>query len=130
MKGILAKKRSGFYVSMVLAILSVVTAAFYAMSYGKYVSMSWPAFANLIVGAAAAAALAFTGHGKWAPWVQFATIFNAILLFITTQYTYVAVVLVGIDLNEFSPQFVTSVVLLVANLVIAIANIYLKQEVE
>ena len=130
MKGILAKKRSGFYVTVALAILSIATAAFYATSFGKYVAMSWPAFANLVVGAIAAAALAFAGKGKWAPWVQFATIFNAILLFVTTQYTYVAVVLVGIDLTEFSPQFVTSAGLLIANLLIAIVNIYLKQEVE
>lgn len=130
MKGILAGKRSGFYVTLVLAILSVVTAAFYATSYGKYASMSWPAFALLLIGAVGAVALAFTGKGKWAPWVQVATIFIAILLFITTQYSYVAVVLVGIDLTSFSPQFVTSVVLLIVDLVIAIANIYLKQEVE
>lgn len=130
MKGILANKRSGFYVTVALAILSIATAAFYATSFGKYVAMSWPAFANLIIGAVAAVALAFMGKGKWGPWIQFATIFNAILLFITTQYTYVAVVLVGIDLTTFSPQFVTSVVLLIVNLVVAIVNIYLKQEVE
>lgn len=130
MKGILAGKRSGFYVTLVLAILSVVTAAIYANSYGKYASMSWPLFAYLLVGAVVAAVLAFTGKGKWAPWVQVATIFIAILLFITTQYSYVAVVLVGIDLNSFSPQFMTSTTLLIVNLLIAIVNIYLKQEVE
>lgn len=130
MKGILAGKRSGFYVTLVLAVLSVVTAAIYANSYGKYASMSWPLFANLLIGAVIAVALAFIGKGKWAPWVQVATIFIAILLFITTQYSYVAVVMVGIDLNAFSSQFVTSAALLIVNLVIAIANIYLKQEVE
>ena len=54
MKGILANKRSGFYVTVALAILSIATAAFYASSFGKYVAMSWPAFANLVIGAVAA----------------------------------------------------------------------------
>lgn len=130
MKEILANKRCGFYVTIALALLSIGTAAFYALRFGKYVAMSWPAFANLIGGAVVAVALAFMGKGKWGPWVQFATIFNAVLLFITTQYTYVAVVLVGIDLNEFSPQFIISSVLLVVSLLVSIVNIYLKQEVE
>jgi hypothetical protein len=130
MKGILAGKRSGYYVTLALSVLSVVTAAFYAVSYSKYASMSWAAFASLIIGALAAVVLANIGKGNWAPWVQVATIFAAILWFIKTQYSYVAVVLVGIDLTSFSPQFVTSVVLLVAALVVSIVNIYLEQEVK
>ncbi len=128
MKGFFEGRRAGFYVSIILAILSCVTAFVSSTSYGKYASMSKLAFWLLVGSAIAALVLSALRLGRFSRWLQAGAIFLAVLEFIKTQYSYVAVVLVGIDLNTFSPQFTICAVLLCVCLVIGIINIYLKQE--
>lgn len=131
MEKLLRNKSVGFYLTLCLAVLAIVTAIFYAVSYANYVGfMSWPAFWLLVLGAVGAVALSFVGFGKYAPWLQAATIFISLLLYINCLYSYVVVVLVGIDLSSFSPQFIICSVLFVLSLVLSIVNIYLKQEKE
>lgn len=128
---ILKRKGLGFYLTMCLVVLSVVTAIAYVNSYANYVGfMSWPAIWLLVGGAVAALALSFTGLNKFAPWVVMATVFTAALLYVKCLYSYVVVVLVGIDLNSFTPQFMLCSTLFVVSLLLSIINIYFKQEKE
>ncbi len=128
MKGFFEGRRAGFYVSIILAVLSCVTAFVYSSAYGKYASMSGMIVWLLVASAVIAVVLSAARIGRFVCWLQAGAIFLAVLEFIKTQYSYVAVVLVGIDLNSFSSQFMTCAVLLCVCLVIGIINIYLKQE--
>ena len=131
MEKFLKRKGIGFYLTLCVAVLAIVTAVIYAVSYANYAGqMSWLAFGLLIGGAVCAVALHCLGKGNWAPWVLAAAIFVSVLLYIQCMYNYVVVVMVGIDLNSFSPQFITCSVLLCVSLVLSIVNIYLKQQKE
>ena len=129
MKKFLERKGIGFYATLCLAVLSVITAIVYAASYANYVGfMSWPAFGLLIGGAVCALALHCIRKGQWAPWVIAAAVFIALLMYIKCMYSYVVVVMVGIDLNSFSPQFILCSVLFAVSLVLSIVNIYHKNK--
>lgn len=125
-------KGIGFYLTLCLVVLSVVTAAAYIMSYVKYPNhMSWTAVGLLFGGAAAALVLSVIRRCGWlAPWVLVGTIFSSLMLYIQHLYSYVVVVIVGIDLSSFTPQFILCTALYVASVVLSIVNIYLKQEKE
>ena len=69
-------------------------------------------------------------YGASAPWVQVGTIFSSLMLFIQHLYSYVVVVIVGIDLSSFTPQFILCSALYAVCVVLSIVNIYLKQEKE
>ncbi|MBP5254144.1 MAG: hypothetical protein J6Z23_02010 [Lachnospiraceae bacterium] len=128
MSKFLKEKGIGFYLTVCLAVLAVVTAIVYAVSYRNYVGfMSWPAFWLLIGGAVLAVGLHFIKLGKVSPWLLAAAVLAAVLLYIECLYSYVVVVLVGIDLNSFSNQFILCTSLFGACLVLSIVNIYLKQ---
>jgi len=122
-------KGIGFYLTLVLVALAVITAAVYADSYAKYPNhMSWTAVGLLAGGAAVALVLSLINKlSNWAPWVQVFSIFSSLMLFVQHLYSYVVVVVVGIDLNTFTPQFILCSVLYGVSVVLSIVNIYLKQ---
>lgn len=128
-KSFLSQKRYGFYVTLCVSILAIVAAIVYAANYHDYLAMmSWPAFILLLVLACLSIALTFL---KWtAPWAQIPVAIGslvALLLFIQAMYNYVVVVMVGIDLAGFSPQFITCSVLFGLTFVAAVANIFFGQ---
>ena len=130
-KSFFDRKRYGFYVTLALVVLSVITAIVYAVSYGKYVSMmSWQAFVLLLVGAAGAIALILLRQGKWAFAPLAICAFIALLLFIKHIYSYVAVVMVGIDLSGISGQFLACAILFSLTFIVALVNVFLAQEKE
>ena len=130
-KGFLSNKRYGFYVTLALIVLSVVTAIVYAVSYGKYVSMmSWTAFVLLLVGAVGAVALIALKQTKWAYAPLAICAFIALLLFIKHIYNYVAVVVVGIDLSGISGQFLACTVFFALTFLASVVNVFLAQEKE
>lgn len=129
LKKFFQEKSYGFYVTIGVSILTLVTLIVYATAYGKLASyMSWWGFAFMIVGIAAALALILFKQGKWAPAAIALFDFIALLLFIVYIYKYVIVVMVGIDMNTFSPQFIACTTLFISCFVISVANIFLKQE--
>lgn len=125
-------KGIGFYLTLCLVVLSVITAVAYVSSYVKYPNhMSWLAVGLLVGGAVVALVLSVIRRCGWlAPWVQVGTIFSSLMLFIQHLYSYVVVVIVGIDLNSFTPQFILCSVLYAVCVVLSIVNVYLKQEKE
>lgn len=125
-------KGIGFYLTLCLVVLSVITAVAYVTSYAKYPNhMSWLAVGLLIGGAVVALVLSAIRRCSWlAPWVQVGTIFSSLMLFIQHLYSYVVVVIVGIDLSSFTPQFILCSALYAVCVVLSIVNVYLKQEKE
>lgn len=121
-------KSYGFYVSIGLTLLSLVTAIVYASLFHMSRYMSWGAFAVILVGVVVAVALPFVKQAKWSCAVLALADFLALLLYVYNIYFYVSVVMVGIQASTFSPQFLACTALFVILLVCNIANVFLKQE--
>jgi hypothetical protein len=127
LKAFFKDKSYGFYASVVVFVLSLITAIVYAANYSGTKEMSWAAFIIILVGLVAAVVLGVFGKYRWIPVAMAVADFAALLLFIKAVYFYVSVVLYGINGSAFSPQFTTSTVFLIITFVLSIANIFLKQ---
>lgn len=125
--GYLKGKSYGFYVTLVLTALTVVTAVIYAALYNGSRYMSWPTVWIMIAGAAIALALPLAGQARWSNAVLALADFVAFLLYVYYIYFYVSVVMVGIQAKTFSWQFILCTVLFAALLVLNIVNVFLKQ---
>lgn len=121
-------KSYGFYVSIGLTVLSLVTAIVYASLFHMSRYMSWGAFAIILIGVVVAVALPFVKQEKWSCAVIALVDFIALLLYAYNIYFYVSIVMVGIQASTFSPQFLACTSLFVILLVFNIANMFLKQE--
>ena len=128
MKKLLENKSYGYYVTLVLSVLSVVIAVVYAVMYNGSRYMSVPAAILPIVGAVAAVGLGFVpGGAKAANAVLALCDFVALLFYIYGIYFYVSVVLVGIQASSFNGQFVTCTGAFVGLLIANLVNVFLKQ---
>lgn len=131
MKKLLGNKSYGYYITLALSVLSVVTAVVYLVMYNGSRYMSAPAAVLPIVGAVAAVGLGFVhGGGKAANAVLALCDFVALLFYIYGIYFYVSVVMVGIQASSFNSQFVICTVLFVVLLIANLINVFLKQEKE
>ncbi len=125
----LAEKRFGFYVTLAVAVLSLVTAIVYAVGYSNNARfMSWPAFILLIVGAVAALVFAFLDLDDFGTAILALFSLIGLLLFIHIIYNYVVVVMIGIDLSSFSGAFIASAVMFVLTFAASFVNLFLPQK--
>ena len=129
-KEYLKDKRVGFWVSASLVLLTLITAIVYGVCYAGTENISWGAFAFLIVAAAGSAALIAFKQYKYVPYLQAILIFLSLLFFIYGIYYYVSVVMVGIDLDHFDPEFYACTILFVIIFAASVANVFLKQTKE
>lgn len=126
-KDYIKNKGIGFYFTVGIALFSVVTAIVYAACYTGTDSMSWIAFALLLVGVVGSAVLVVFKQYNWAPIAQAVLNFLAFLFFAYGIYYYVSVVMVGIDLTSFEPAFFVNIILFVINFGLSVANVFLRQ---
>lgn len=128
LKNFFKDKSYGFYVSIAVTLLTLVTLIVYADAYGRNDSyMSWAGFAIMIVGIVVAVALTALKLSEWVPPALALANFIALLLYAKSIYNYVVIVIVGIDIASFSSQFILCTVLFAILLVGSIANIFCKQ---
>lgn len=130
MKDLLANKKYGFFVTLALMLLSVVTMIVYASIYGGTRFMSWAGFWVVLAGVVVAAALILVKQERWVPALLLATNFIGFLLYVYYIYFHVSVILVGIQSAGFPPEFFVNVAFFVVTLVVSVANIYLPQNKE
>lgn len=125
----LAEKSFGFYILLAAALISVVTAVVYAANYSKLtVYMSWAAVVVMAIGAVVSVVLSFVGADEIAPAVVALTSLIGLLLFIKAIYGYVAVVIVGIDLNSFDAKFIACTILFILSYVVSVVSIFAPQK--
>ncbi len=127
-KEFLNRKSYGFYVTLVAVVLTIVTAIVYANSYAsvdRY--MSWTAVGFMIAGAVLSLVFSAFHWGELASAVLAVCNFVGLLQYITKIYNYVVIVMVGIDINTLSSQFISCTVLFAILTVISIANVFFKQ---
>lgn len=128
--GLLKDKSYGFYVTLALTVLSLVTALIYMALYNGSRYMSWPSVGIMLGGAAVALVLAFTGLAKWSCVVLALADFAGLLFYVYGIYFYVSIVLVGIQASTFNWQFLLCTVMFVVLLIANIINVFLKQAKE
>jgi len=135
MKKLFQNKGIGFYFEAVLALLSIVTAIIYAVSYGNFVNqatnnkpcISWVGFVFLFAWIVLAVILKFTKFGKYTPYLDIVFIELALFFYVYRIYYYVSVMAAGIDASfNFTFFFITILFVILA--AIAIANCFLPQE--
>ena len=128
-KNFFKRKSYGFYVSLAVIVMTIITMSVYSASYGmidRY--MSWAAIGVMVAGMVVGLALSVLNLGEWGAAVMAICNFVGLSQYITKIYNYVAVVMVGIDVNTFSSQFIACTVCFAILIVISIANIFFKQE--
>lgn len=128
--GLLKDKSYGFYVTLVLIVLSLTAALTYAALYNGSRYMSWPAAGIMLGGVALALVLAFTKLSKWSYAVLALADFAGLLFYVYGIYFYVSVVMVGIQASTFNWQFKFCTAMFVGLLVVNIVNVFLKQTKE
>lgn len=130
-KNFFKRKSYGFYVSLAVIVMTIITMSVYSASYGmidRY--MSWAAIGVMVAGMVVGLALSVLNLGEWGAAVMAICNFVGLMQYITKIYNYVVVVLVGIDVNTLSTQFIACTVCFAILIVLSIANVFFKQKEE
>ena len=120
-------KAVGFYVTLGLIFASLITAIVYIACFFGTDEMNYVSFAILLLGAIASGALVFFKKYTIASYVVASSIFLALLFYIYAVYYYVSVVLVGIDLDHFSAQFIITTIFFLLSFIVGVVNVFLPQ---
>lgn len=124
----LEEKSYGFYVTLAVAVLAIITAIVYAVGYANTPRfLSWPAFFLLIAGAIIALVFACLRLDECGTAILALFSLIGLLLFIHIIYNYVVVVMIGIDINNFDPEFLASAILFALTFVASVVNLFLPQ---
>ena len=130
MKEYFKDKKYGFFVTLALMALSVVTMIVYASIYGNTRFMSWAGFGVVIAGVVLSAILIALKQYRFVPALLLAANFLGFLLYVYYIYFHVSVILVGIQSAGFPPEFFVNVVFFILTLVVSVTNVYLPQSKE
>ena len=132
LKNIFKGKTVGFYVLLASIVLTLVTAFTYLGCCSKgivgYDAYNVWAFVLLLVSAAISICLVIFKQHKLAPYALGLLNFLALLFYVYGVYYYVSVVMVGIDLDHFEPQFLISTILFVLTLGGSVSSVFMKLE--
>ncbi len=122
------KRNYGFYVSLVSMVLSVIAAIVYAANYHNYTNfMSWAGFVMFFVGLVVSCLLFVLRQDAWAPLGLFAGNLLGLLLYVRHIYSYVQVVVAGVDISTFSSNFILSTTFIAISFVVSIVACFLPQ---
>lgn len=127
-KQFFSDKRYGFYVTIVSMVMSIVAAIVYVMSYHAYVNfMSWTAFVMFLVGVVLSVILLVLRRYTFATLILFAGDLLGLLFYVRHIYSYVQVVVAGVDIASFSSNFILSTVFISIAFVLSIVSVFLPQ---
>ena len=126
-KDLFKNKPLGFYISLGTIGLSLITAITYLLCYNKTDNFNVWAFIILLVSVVSSVVLVLLKQIKIAPYVFGLLNFLALLFYVYGIYYYVSIVLVGIDLDHFDPEFIVCTILFVVLLATSITSIFMKQ---
>lgn len=123
-------KKPGFWVTVGLIVLSIVTAITYVACFTNTDEMNYFAFAFLLIGAVAGIGLIAFKKYTLATYVVAGCVFVALLFYIYAVYYYVSVVLVGIDEDHFSTEFIICTILFAVTFIGSLVDVFLGQTKE
>ena len=128
LKNLFANKAVGFYVTLGTIVLALATAIAYIVCYNNTDNFNLWAFVILLVSVVASIVLVLFKQHRIAPYALGLLNFVALLFYVYGIYYYVSVVLVGIDLDHFEPEFFVSTIMFLVTLVASITSIFMKQD--
>lgn len=125
MKISIKNRTPGFYLSLALIALNLITAVVYVSCYNSSQYMSWLTFALLLAVTVAGIALFLTGQLRFFATVSFVGIIISIIAFVLATFNYIVDAYVGIDVTSLSGGFIGCVVLFALLLIVSfVANIF------
>lgn len=135
MKKLLSNKAYGFFVTLVLAVVSIVTMIVYLASYKGVIAtnstkeiFSWPAFIFLLVFVVLfVASLFIRNYFKYLNYIACVCLTLSACFFVYGIYYQVSVMATGID-AKFNFTFFFNTFLFVILWIASIANVFLPQE--
>ncbi len=125
-KSFIKTRNTGFWITAAVSLTALITAIVYGACYGPTEDFSVTACIALAVGALFFG-LSFTKFCNLVPYVQLLTNLTAFCFYAYSVYYYVSVVLVGIDLDSFSPEFIACTVLFVALIAVSAVGVFFRQ---
>lgn len=120
-------KLPGFWVSVGVTLLSLITAITYIACYTNTDKMNYWGFAFLLIGAIATLVLGIFKKYTYIPYVLGFCSFMGLLFYIYAMYYYVSVVMVGIDLDHFEPQFIVCTIFIAITFIAGVVDIFMNQ---
>lgn len=124
-------RKSGFYLSAIAAVLSIVVAILYVCGYHNSKYMSWLVFALLLIAGVLYVPFAFFKETEqFAPVVTGGLSFIAFMAFIRYTYLYLSEAFFNGEFGGFTPEFIVfacCVVFMLAGIVLSNIAIYKKQ---
>lgn len=127
LKSLFKNRTVGFWVTLSTAALCLLIAVLYPVlnaAYEEYSVWSW--IFPLVAAVGACVAIVF--RQDWlAPFALLVGVLAGLGFFIYVNYYYVSVVLVGIDAESFSVQFILSATLFVLAAVAATVSVFMPQ---
>ena len=124
------EKAVGFYVSVAVAVLSLLAIGLYFMGFNgtKYMSMEavWLVLAGVVI----SIVLSLAKKDNAVPAVLLACVFVSMLRFISAVYLYVVTSVYAASVIHFSTEFSGTIICYVLAIVIGIVNVFLKQRKE
>lgn len=123
----LGGKAAGFYVTVAAAVLALVTAIVYQVSYSANQYYSSTIFIAFLVALPAAAVLVLLKLDNFAPAALAAATGVGTLAFVYAMYYDVSVVMVGIDKSSFDPAFILCAVLMLVSFLLSEVALYMKK---
>ena len=127
LKKFMEGKKYGFYVTLALMLLALITGIIWVSTYGGTDEFSAWGFAFLIVGVVLSLVLAILKRERLAADVLGFCVLMGLLFYISAIYMYVSVVLVGIDADTFSSDFILNTTFFAITSVVALVNMFLPQ---
>ena len=120
-------KNNGFYISIIVTFLSLLTSLIYLLTYKGSDYMSWTSFLLLVTVVLVNIILLVKNKLSLSPWISGLIILIAYMFYFYGKYLYISVVLVGIDLSSFDSKFIINTTLYTILFLLSIINIYLPQ---
>lgn len=126
LKSFIKTRSVGFWITAAFSLTALITAIVYGACYASTEDFSVTACVLTVV-SVLFFGLEFTKFGGLAPFVQLTVILMAFGFYVYSVYYYVSVVLVGIDLDSFSPVFIACTVLYIVLILVSAVNVFFKQ---
>ena len=125
-KSLIKTRSSGFWITTAVSLTALITVIVYSACYAPTEEFSVAACVLTAV-SVLFCGLLFTKFAGLAPYVQLLTILTAFAFYAYSVYYYVSVVLVGIDLDSFSPEFIVCTLLYLVLIAASAVSVFFKQ---
>lgn len=121
------KKASGFYVNVLMSLLSILTSIVYVASYSMHEYFSIWVFVLFLLAGLVGVVLNFFRKYDIASYAMYLFSLLGTLFYINAVYYDVSVVLVGIDKTSFDPWFILSSIFILLTFILSIVNVFMKK---